>query len=102
LSEGSLISKRSYVTVDPVTIQERVLKVCKAYDKINADKITPESHFINDLGLDSLDHVEVIMGIEDEFGYEIPDEQAEKLMRPVDIIRYISEIEGEKVAPVKD
>jgi acyl carrier protein len=48
-----------------------VLAVCKAFDKISADKITLDSHFINDLGLDSLDHVEVIMAVEDEFGFEV-------------------------------
>ena len=52
-----------------------------------------ESHFINDLGLDSLDHVEIIMAIEDEFGFEIPDMDAERLMRPADIIRYIGDKE---------
>ena len=52
-------------------IEARVLNVCKAFDKITADKLTLESHFINDLGLDSLDHVEVIMAVEDEFGFEV-------------------------------
>ena len=47
------------------------MAVCKAFDKISADKITLDSHFINDLGLDSLDHVEVIMAVEDEFGFEV-------------------------------
>jgi len=48
---------------------------------------------MNDLGLDSLDHVEVIMAMEDEFSFEIPDRDAEKLLRPVDIIRYVSDKE---------
>merc|ERR1711971_395630 len=56
--------------------ETRVLNVCKAFDKIIQDHVTLPSHFINDLGLDSLDHVEVIMAIEDEFGFEIPDEAA--------------------------
>jgi len=46
---------------------------------------------MNDLGLDSLDHVEVIMAIEDEFGFEIPDADAEKLLRPADIVQYIAD-----------
>lgn len=53
-----------------------------------------DSHFIQDLGLDSLDHVEVIMAMEDEFGFEIPDNEAEKLSRPADIIKYITERDG--------
>ncbi|XP_046996025.1 acyl carrier protein, mitochondrial isoform X2 [Schistocerca americana] len=74
-------------------IRERVLKVCAAYDKVTADKLSLDSHFMNDLGLDSLDHVEVIMAMEDEFGFEIPDSDAEKLVRPADIVRYIADKE---------
>ncbi|CAH0563556.1 unnamed protein product [Brassicogethes aeneus] len=74
-------------------IKDRVLKVCSSYDKVTADKLKLESHFINDLGLDSLDHVEVIMAIEDEFGFEIPDQDAEKLLRPADIVRYVADKE---------
>ncbi|XP_065087675.1 acyl carrier protein, mitochondrial isoform X2 [Ochlerotatus camptorhynchus] len=74
-------------------IRERVLKVVAAYDKVTADKLTLESHFINDLGLDSLDHVEVIMAMEDEFGFEIPDGDAEKLFKPADIVQYIADKE---------
>ena len=52
-------------------------------------QLTIDSHFMNDLGLDSLDHVEVIMSIEDEFGFEIPDAHAEKLLKPADIVQYV-------------
>ncbi|XP_058458265.1 acyl carrier protein, mitochondrial isoform X3 [Malaya genurostris] len=74
-------------------VRERVLKVVAAYDKVTADKLTLESHFINDLGLDSLDHVEVIMAMEDEFGFEIPDSDAEKLFRPADVVQYVADKE---------
>ncbi|XP_034658477.1 acyl carrier protein, mitochondrial isoform X2 [Drosophila subobscura] len=74
-------------------IKFRVLKVVSAYDKVTADKLNVESHFINDLGLDSLDHVEVIMAMEDEFGFEIPDSDAEKLLKPADIIKYVADKE---------
>ncbi|KYB25739.1 mitochondrial acyl carrier protein 1 isoform B [Tribolium castaneum] len=74
-------------------IKQRVLKVCASYDKVTADKLTLDSHFINDLGLDSLDHVEVIMAMEDEFGFEIPDGDAEKLLKPADIVRYVADRE---------
>lgn len=69
----------------------RVMKVCSKYDKIDASKLDLASHFVDDLGLDSLDHVEIIMELEDEFGEEIPDKDAEKLMRPTEIARYIFE-----------
>jgi len=73
------------------TVQQRVLNVCKAFDKINADAVTLDSHFMNDLSLDSLDHVELIMAAEDEFGFEIPDEDAEKLLMVKTLITYIEE-----------
>ncbi|XP_072394480.1 acyl carrier protein, mitochondrial isoform X1 [Diabrotica undecimpunctata] len=88
--------QRSYSSKPPLTLQligERVLLVLKLYDKINPEKLTLNSHFINDLGLDSLDHVEVIMAMEDEFGFEIPDADAEKLLRPADIVRYVGDKE---------
>ncbi|KAJ8983954.1 hypothetical protein NQ317_008656 [Molorchus minor] len=88
--------ERSYSSKPPLSLKliaDRVLLVLKLYDKVNPDKLKLESHFINDLGLDSLDHVEVIMAIEDEFGFEIPDGDAEKLLRPCDIVRYIGDKE---------
>lgn len=78
-------------------VPERVLNVCKAFDKINADVVNPDSHFMNDLGLDSLDHVELIMAAEDEFGFEIPDVDAERLLTVRMLIEYISDkIDGSR------
>ncbi|XP_043258340.1 acyl carrier protein, mitochondrial isoform X2 [Colletes gigas] len=87
---------RHYSHKPPLTldyIQQRVLLVLNLYDKIDPKKLTVSSHFMNDLGLDSLDHVEIIMAIEDEFGFEIPDMDAEKLLRPADIVRYVGDRE---------
>ena len=53
--------------------------VLNLFDKIDNEKLTPESHFIKDLGLDSLDHVEIIIAMEDEFGFQIPDDHGEVL-----------------------
>ncbi|XP_071443610.1 acyl carrier protein, mitochondrial [Hetaerina americana] len=92
----TLQPKRLYSAKDPLTlelIRDRVLLVLKLYDKIDPNKLTLDSHFMNDLGLDSLDHVEVIMAIEDEFGFEIPDSDAEKLFKPGDIVRYVADKE---------
>ncbi|KAK7865044.1 hypothetical protein R5R35_000055 [Gryllus longicercus] len=89
-------SKRYFSSKPPLSlesIRDRVLLVLKLYDKVEPTKLTVDSHFINDLGLDSLDHVEVIMAMEDEFGFEIPDGDAEKLLRPADIVRYIADKE---------
>jgi len=85
---------RHYSAAEPLTlemIRDRILLVLKLYDKVDVGKLTVDSHFMNDLGLDSLDHVEVIMAIEDEFGFEIPDADAEKLLRPADIVQYIAD-----------
>ena len=72
-------------------IRERVLLVLKLYDKVDPEKLTLDSHFMNDLGLDSLDHVEVVMAMEDEFGFVIPDSDSERLLRPADIVQYVAD-----------
>merc|ERR1712087_102275 len=87
---------RSYSEKPPLTIdmlQQRVLLVLRLYDKIDPEKLTVDSHFMNDLGLDSLDQVEIVMAMEDEFGFEIPDSDSERLMRPRDIVQYIADKE---------
>ncbi|KOC70865.1 Acyl carrier protein, mitochondrial [Habropoda laboriosa] len=84
-------SEKQPLSIDAV--QERVFLVLRLYDKIVPEKLKLESHFMEDLGLDSLDHIEVIMAIEDEFGFEIPDMDAEKLLRPADIVRYVCDKE---------
>ncbi|XP_011689715.1 PREDICTED: acyl carrier protein, mitochondrial isoform X1 [Wasmannia auropunctata] len=87
---------RQYSHKDPLTldiISQRVLLVLKLYDKIESTKLSLESHFMDDLGLDSLDHVEIIMAMEDEFGFEIPDMDAERLLKPKDIVRYVADKE---------
>ncbi|XP_022120836.1 acyl carrier protein, mitochondrial isoform X1 [Pieris rapae] len=96
--QNGVSRSRQYATgpvrkVTPQDIADRVMKVCKAYDKLTSVQLSLESHFIQDLGLDSLDHVEVIMAMEDEFGFEIPDGDAERLLRPKDIVQYICDKE---------
>lgn len=81
--------KRFASTLTKTEVEERVLMVCSNFDKITAEKLSKDSHFMNDLGLDSLDHVELIVAIEDEFGFEVPDADAETLLRPTDISQYI-------------
>jgi acyl carrier protein len=56
---------------------------------VSEDKVTPQSSFVDDLGADSLDQVELIMALEDEFDMEIPDEDAEKLKTVKDALDYI-------------
>ncbi|XP_038552116.1 NADH:ubiquinone oxidoreductase subunit AB1b [Micropterus salmoides] len=85
---------RQYGDLPPLTldtIRDRVMYVLKLYDKINPERLQTSSHFMKDLGLDSLDQVEIIMAMEDEFGFEIPDAEAEKLMSPEEIVQYIAD-----------
>ena len=63
----------------------------KLYDKIDPEKLSVNSHFMKDLGLDSLDQVEIIMAMADEFGFEIPDIDAEKLMCAQEIVDHIAD-----------
>ncbi|OAY49469.1 acyl carrier protein 1, mitochondrial [Manihot esculenta] len=58
---------------------ERVLDVIKSFPKVDPSRVTPDVHFQKDLGLDSLDNVEIIMAIEEEFKLEIPDKEAVKI-----------------------
>ena len=58
---------------------------------VNADQVTPDASFIDDLGADSLDTVELVMAFEEEFGIDIPDEDAEKMASVGDAIKYLEE-----------
>lgn len=73
------------------SIEQRVKDIIVEQLGVNADQVTPEAKFIEDLGADSLDIVELVMALEEEFGSEIPDEQAEKLLTVGDVTRYIDE-----------
>lgn len=68
---------------------ERVKKVLVDQLDVDAAAITPEASIVDDLGADSLDIVEIIMGLEDQFDVEIPDEDAEKITTVQDIITYV-------------
>ncbi|MDI9402136.1 MAG: acyl carrier protein [Limisphaerales bacterium] len=70
-------------------IEEKVKKIIVEQLTVNADQVTPDAKFVEDLGADSLDNVELIMALEEEFGLEVPDEEAEKLQSVGDVIKYI-------------
>lgn len=73
------------------TVEERVLNIVCEQLGTSRDKVTSETSFINDLGADSLDTVELVMEFEDEFQINIPDEDAEKIQTVGDAVKYISE-----------
>ena len=74
---------------DETSTEDRIKKIVVDQLGVNADQITPEAKFIEDLGADSLDTVELVMALEEECGNEIPDEEAEKLSSVGDVIQYI-------------
>lgn len=77
------------------SIEEKVKDIIVEQLGVNAEQVTPEARFIEDLGADSLDTVELVMAFEEEFGSEIPDEKAEKLLTVKDVTNYIKEKQGE-------
>ena len=68
---------------------DRVKKIITDQLNVTDEQITPEASFIDDLGADSLDQVELVMALEEEFGQEIPEEEAEKLQTVGSVIDYI-------------
>ena len=74
-----------------MTVTEKVKKMIVEQLGVNESEVIPEAKFIDDLGADSLDIVELIMALEDEYGIEIPDEDAEKMETVGDAIKYIEE-----------
>ncbi|BHF82518.1 NADH dehydrogenase 1, alpha/beta subcomplex subunit 1 ndufab1/ACP [Sparganum proliferum] len=70
-------------------IEDRVLLVLRLYDKVDGEKLNLKSKLKKDFGLDSLDMVEVVMAMEEEFMFEIPDSDAQRFNTPLDIVQYI-------------
>ncbi|MDM8563441.1 acyl carrier protein, partial [Candidatus Marithioploca araucensis] len=76
------------------TIEERVKKIVVEQLGVKENEVSNESSFVDDLGGDSLDTVELVMALEEEFGCEIPDEEAEKIQTVQQAINYIEEAEN--------
>ena len=72
-------------------VQERVKNIIVEQLGVEADQVKPEAQFVNDLGADSLDTVELIMRLEEEFDIEIPDEKAEKIKTVGEAVGYIEQ-----------
>jgi len=77
-------------------VQDKVKSIISEQLGVKPEEVTPEASFIDDLGADSLDTVELVMALEEEFNIEIPDEDAEKIMTVGDAVKYIEEKTGNK------
>ena len=73
------------------SVAEKVKEIVVNQLGVSPDQVTEDAKFIEDLGADSLDQVELVMALEEEFGADIPDEDAEKLTTVSDAIKYIEE-----------
>jgi acyl carrier protein len=76
------------------SLADRIGKIIVEQLGVNEDQVKPEAKFIEDLGADSLDTVELVMALEEEFETEIPDEEAEKLQSVGDVIKFIEDTQS--------
>jgi len=74
-----------------MALEDKVKEIIVEQLGVNESQVTPEASFVEDLGADSLDIVELVMAFEEEFGAEIPDEEAEKLKTVGAVIGYLKE-----------
>jgi acyl carrier protein len=74
-----------------ISTEEKVRNIIVEQLGLTAEQVTLDASFIEDLGADSLDTVELVMAFEEEFGVEVPDEDAEKLLKVRDVVHYIEE-----------
>jgi acyl carrier protein len=72
-----------------MSVEEKVKEIIVDQLGVSADEVKPESSFVEDLGADSLDLTELIMAMEEEFGLEIDDDEAQKMLSVKDVISYI-------------
>jgi acyl carrier protein len=78
----------------PSSVRERVVEIIVEQLGVNKEQVVDEAKFVEDLGADSLDTVELVMALEEEFGADIPDEEAEKLTTVGEAVKYIEKIKG--------
>ena len=76
------------------SVSDRVKAIIVEQLGVNPEQVVPEAKFVEDLGADSLDTVELVMALEEEFGAEIPDEEAEKLSTVSQATSYIENLKG--------
>ena len=77
-----------------MAVEEKMIDIIVEQLNVDRDKVVPGASFVDDLGADSLDLVELIMAMEEEFDVEIPDEEAEKIATVQDAIDYVAKLQG--------
>ncbi len=77
-----------------MSVEEKIKKLICEQLEVNEEDVVPKASFVDDLGADSLDQVELIMAMEEEFGISISDEEAEKIITVRDAIEYIEQSAG--------
>jgi len=77
-----------------MAVEAKVKEIIAKQLGVDMEKVTPEASFVEDLGADSLDTVELVMAFEEAFNIEIPDEDAEKILKVQDAIKYIEDKSG--------
>ena len=77
-----------------MSVEAKVKEIIAKQLGVDMEKVTPEASFIDDLGADSLDTVELVMAFEEAFNIEIPDEDAEKILKVKDAVKYIEDKSG--------
>ena len=77
-----------------MSVEEKLIDIIAEQLSVDKDKVVPEASFVDDLGADSLDLVELIMAMEEAFDIEIADEDAEKIVKVSDAIEYVGKVAG--------
>jgi acyl carrier protein len=80
-----------------VPVKDRVIQLIIQHLDLEPERVVPEAHFIDDLGISSMDLWELVLVMEDEFGLEVPDEDLEKIGTIQDAVNFIESLIGEKV-----
>lgn len=76
------------------SVTEKITDIIVEQLGVSADQVNPEAKLVEDLGADSLDAVELVMAVEEEFGIEVPDEEAEKLISVGDIVAHVEKVQS--------